>query len=143
MQKETELLDTAILWAVEYHFGQVDKGGLPYILHPLAVMGMVPGFEAKMVAVLHDVVEDTTCNLATLEGVFPDNIVAAVDAISKRKGEKLEAYWTRVKANPLALLVKRADIAHNTSLDRLSVLPYREQEYLSKKYARALDFLAE
>lgn len=141
MKNETELLDLAIVTAVEFHKGQVDKGGLPYILHPLAVMGTVEGFEPKMVAVLHDAVEDTDCSLRMLRIDFPDSIVDAVDAISKREGEKLEAYWTRVKANPLALLVKRADIAHNTSPARLACLPYDQQEYLSNKYAKALDFL--
>jgi (p)ppGpp synthase/HD superfamily hydrolase len=141
--KETDLLDLAILTAVEFHMGQVDKGGLPYILHPLAVMGSVEGFDAKMVAVMHDVVEDTTCTLRTLETAFPAHVVAAVDAISKREGERKEAYWARVKADPLALRVKLADIAHNTSPKRMAVLRASEREYLQKKYRKALAFLRE
>jgi len=83
-------------------------------------MGSVDGIEAKTVAVLHDVVEDTHVSLETLSFLFPDLIVRAVDAISKREGELNRAYWERVKANPLALEVKLADIAHNTSPGRVA-----------------------
>ena len=135
-------LTNAIHIAAAAHGDQLDKGGLPYILHSLHVMGAVDGIDAKIVAVFHDVVEDTS---QTLEGLrtagFSEEILDAVEAITKRKGEKKEAYWARVKANPLALQVKLADIAHNLSEDRLAVLPPDEAEYLRTKYAKALKFL--
>jgi (p)ppGpp synthase/HD superfamily hydrolase len=120
----------------------VDKGGLPYILHPLAVMLSLPAsdVEARIVAVLHDVVEDTETTLEKLSEWMPDHLLAAVDAMSKRKGESNRAYWTRCKANAIAARVKVADMAHNSSPDRLACLSYEEQEYLSKKYEEALAF---
>jgi (p)ppGpp synthase/HD superfamily hydrolase len=135
------LLERAILLAAEAHRGQRDKGGLPYILHPLAVMGKVDTLEAKAVAVLHDVVEDTAVTLQSLAELFPPDIVAAVDAISKYDNETNREYWSRVKANPLALTVKLADIGHNTSPARMAALGEEEREYLKGKYERALAFL--
>lgn len=128
--------------AVQAHDNDLDKGGMPYILHPLHVMDCVEDIDAKIVAVLHDTIEDTH---QTLEGLrvagFSDTIIDAVDAITKRKLEKKEAYWARVKANPLALQVKIADIAHNLSPKRLAVLSEDERNYLRSKYAKAIKFL--
>lgn len=138
----TQALIDAIRIAVAAHGDQLDKGGLPYILHPLHVMDTVDGIDAKIVAVLHDVVEDTH---VTIEGLryhgFTQEVLDAVEAVTKRKGERKEAYWARVKANPLALQVKLADIAHNSSEERLAVLPMEEATYLRTKYAKALKFL--
>jgi (p)ppGpp synthase/HD superfamily hydrolase len=136
-----KLLEQAIEVAVNAHRGQRDKVGMPYILHPLTVMGSVQGFEAKMVAVLHDTVEDTHVKIQDLARVFPAPVVAAVDAISKREGETNREYWSRVKANTLALRVKLADIAHNSSPERQECLEPDERAYLEKKYRKAVDFL--
>ena len=134
------MLVEAISLANDFHFGQVDKIGMPYILHPLAVMESVDGLHAKTVAVLHDVLEDTPCTLGTLK-VFPESVWSAVEAMTHRKGETNLAYWGRVKVNPLALEVKLADIAHNTSPKRMECLDEATQARLKKKYAKALDFL--
>jgi (p)ppGpp synthase/HD superfamily hydrolase len=134
-------LEEAIQLAVLAHEGQRDKGGLPYILHPLAVMGRVSSHDAKIVAVLHDVVEDTYVSLPMLRTEFPVFVVEAVDAISKRDNETNRDYWGRVKENPLALEVKLADIGHNTAPERLAALEPSERAYLEKKYEKALAFL--
>lgn len=148
----TQTLIDAIHLAVAAHGDQLDKGGLPYILHPLHVMDTVDGIDAKIVAVLHDVVEDTAADIGTTRDCivfqnytyyFSPAIIEAIDAITKRNGEKKEIYWARVKANPLALQVKLADIAHNTSEARLAVLPLEEANYLRGKYAKALKFFHE
>lgn len=139
---KNEQLWVAIDIAIHAHDMQLDKGGMLYVLHPLHVMDSVDGIDAKIVAVLHDVVEDTETTLANLaEYEFPQEIIDAIDAITKRKGEKKEAYWARVKANPLALQVKLADIAHNSSEGRLAALSSDERNYLRTKYAKALAFL--
>lgn len=142
---ERHLLEKAIIRAAMAHEGQVDKGGLPYILHPLAVMLSLPADDpsARIVAVLHDVVEDTSVTLADLAQWLPTMELNAVDAMSKRKGESNRDYWTRCKANPIARRVKIADMRHNSSVERLSCLPYAEQEYLCEKYKEALAFFAE
>ncbi|MBM7772525.1 (p)ppGpp synthase/HD superfamily hydrolase [Actinokineospora baliensis] len=136
-------LDDAIRIARAAHGAQLDKSGLPYIEHPLRVMAGVTGEHERMTAVLHDVVEDTPVTLADLaEAGCPPEVVAAVDAISKRPGETQTDYLTRVIANPIALAVKHADIADNSSPDRLAQLDPATRDRLRTKYADAVDFLA-
>jgi (p)ppGpp synthase/HD superfamily hydrolase len=114
-------LTKAIEIATQAHQGQVDKAGKPYIFHPLAVMGLVEGEADKIVAVLHDVVEDTPITLAdlTAEGFSP-GCVAAVDAITKRDGEPLDDYLEQVKSDPIAIRVKLADLTRNMDLSRIA-----------------------
>src|SRR2546426_98281 len=102
----TFTLDDAIQLARRAHEGQLDKSGRPYIWHPLRVMGRVSGDRERMVAVLHDVVEDTEVTTEDLvQAGCPSDVLQAVDAISQRPGEDHEAYLARVAANDLALLV--------------------------------------
>lgn len=137
-----EMLLMAIGVAVNCHHDQVDKSGNLYILHPLHVMDTVDGIDAKTVAVLHDTIEDTSLYLSDLEDMgFPEHILQALDAITKRRGEKLEEYWTRIKENQLATQVKLADIAHNSLEERLAKLSREESDYLRSKYERARKFI--
>ncbi|SER65159.1 HD domain-containing protein [Actinokineospora terrae] len=136
-------LDDAVRIARAAHGEQLDKSGLPYIEHPLRVMANVATDHERMTAVLHDVVEDTEVTLADLaEAGCPPEVVAAVDAISKRPGESQPDYLTRVAANPIALAVKHADIADNSSPARLAKLDQATRDRLREKYANALDFLS-
>jgi hypothetical protein len=140
----TFTLDDAIQIARRAHEGQLDKSGRPYIGHPLRVMGLVATEHERMVAVLHDVVEDTSVTIDDLASAgCPAEVLSAVDAISKRPGEERDTYLARVAGNPLALVVKRADIADNSSPDRMARLDEPTQQRLSTKYATALRLLAE
>lgn len=135
-------VDDAIRIARDAHEGQVDKSGRPYIGHPLRVMKSVSGEYERMTAVLHDVIEDTAVTAEDLAAQdCPPEVVAAVVAISKVPGEDQEAYLARVAANPIALAVKFADIADNTSPDRLAQLDEHTQRRLRAKYTAALTFL--
>src|SRR4026209_2917785 len=89
--RDMSLLEKAISIAVEAHRGQKDKFDRPYILHPLGVMGRVDTEPEKIVAVLHDVVEDTKVTFEDLkrEG-FPDDLLNALDCVTKREGEAYE-----------------------------------------------------
>ncbi|MEZ2239075.1 GTP pyrophosphokinase [Microcoleus sp.] len=118
---DESLLQRAIAIAAKAHEGQVDKAGNSYIDHPLFVMKNVNSLEEKIVAVLHDAVEDSELTLDELrsEG-FPELIVNAIDAITKIEGEPYAAYLERVMANPIALRVKIADVTHNLDLRRIS-----------------------
>ncbi|PYB76117.1 MULTISPECIES: bifunctional (p)ppGpp synthetase/guanosine-3',5'-bis(diphosphate) 3'-pyrophosphohydrolase [Pseudomonas] len=113
-------LERAIAMAIKAHEGQFDKGGTAYILHPLRVMGRVITPEQRIVAVLHDVLEDTPLTLADLarEG-FPLKILAALLALSRREGESYEAFVIRLGVDPLARQVKLADLADNSDLSRI------------------------
>lgn len=140
----TFTVDDAVRIARAAHEGQVDKSGNPYIGHPLRVMGRVAGEHARMAAVLHDVVEDTAVTTADLSAAgCPPEVVATVDALSHRPGETQEDYLARVRADPVAVEVKRADIADNTSQPRLALLDQATQDRLRAKYARALEILGQ
>jgi (p)ppGpp synthase/HD superfamily hydrolase len=140
----TFTLDEAIQVARRAHEGQLDKSGRPYIAHPLRVMGKLRDEHERMAAVLHDVVEDTSVTLADLTAMgCPADVLAAVAAISKRPGEDQATYLARVSANPIARVVKRADIADNMSPDRLSRLDPATQERLRTKYESALQLLGD
>jgi (p)ppGpp synthase/HD superfamily hydrolase len=136
-------VDDAVALATRAHAGQLDKSGRPYIGHPLRVMAAVTGDHERMAAVLHDVVEDTAVTPGDLRlaGV-PQVVVDAVVALSKRPGEAQADYLARVAADPIALVVKHADIADNTSPHRLARLDPATQARLTAKYAEALRLLA-
>jgi (p)ppGpp synthase/HD superfamily hydrolase len=113
-------LERAIEIAASAHAGQVDKAGEPYILHPLRVMLRMSGLHERIVAVLHDVVEDTpvTLEVLSVEG-FPPAVIAAVDALTKRNGESRIDAAHRAAANDIARAVKLADNAENMDLGRI------------------------
>src|SRR6188768_414379 len=96
-------LEKAIRIAVAAHAGQTDKGGAPYITHPLRLMAAVETEEEKIVALLHDVVEDTTVTLDDLrrEG-FSDSVLAGVACVTHRRDEPYAEYVIRCKHNPVA-----------------------------------------
>jgi (p)ppGpp synthase/HD superfamily hydrolase len=136
-------LEDAIVLATNAHRGQKDRNDEPYIMHPIRVMSQLWGYDERMVAVLHDVIEDTEVTLDDLRRQsYPDHIVAAVDAISKRKDidEPYSTYILRVKENPLAAKVKIADLRDNANLDRLPGVEAYDLKRLDR-YNRALQFL--
>lgn len=114
-------LERAIEIAAAAHAGQVDKADQPYILHPLRVMLRVGSPHERMAAVLHDVVEDTGVTLAQLEREgFPEAVLKAVEALTKRPGETRMEAALRAKADPVARAVKLADNAENMDLGRIA-----------------------
>jgi (p)ppGpp synthase/HD superfamily hydrolase len=139
-------VDDAIVLAVRAHRGQRDRGrpALPYVTHPLRVMSAFDEPELQMIAVLHDVAEDTVYDLERLreEGV-PEPVLEAVDALTKRNGEDLEQYWSRVRVDPLALKVKLVDVDDNADPRRLALLPQEDAKRLAERYARARVFFGQ
>jgi (p)ppGpp synthase/HD superfamily hydrolase len=124
-------LERAIELAARAHAGQRDKGGHPYILHPLRVMQAVSGEAERIAAVLHDIVEDTAITFDDLlaEG-FSVDIVDAVRALTKFDGETREQAARRIVRNPIARAVKLADIADNMDLSRIPNPTERDFERL-------------
>ncbi len=136
-------LEDAILLAAQAHRGQRDKNGQPYILHPLRMMLAVSGEEARTVAVLHDVVEDTPVALDDLRAAgFAEAVVAAVDHLTRREGESYEAFIQRIQPHPLARVVKRADLRDNMDVLRLGTIDEGAVARL-RRYRAAWDALAE
>jgi hypothetical protein len=109
-------LQTAIELAVKAHAGVRRKNppGLPYITHPLLVMDAVDGCAAKMVAVLHDVLEDSDLTAGDLHRAgFSQQVVDGVLAVTRNAGESYADFVVRCKRNPIGRIVKLADLAAN------------------------------
>lgn len=111
----------AIVIATEAHSGMVDKAGKPYILHPLRLMLRMDSLNEMMAAVLHDVVEDSDWTLERLraEG-FDDEVVIAVDALTKREEETYEEFVVRASKNTIGKKVKIADLEDNLDISRIN-----------------------
>ncbi|MDK4703851.1 GTP pyrophosphokinase [Rhizobium sp. CNPSo 4062] len=134
------MLSKAIQLAAYWHKGQVDKGGAPYILHPLRVMLAMEDPTDKIVAVLHDILEDTDLKPDDLRAhKFSAEVRDAVQALTRQDGEDYFDFVRRAAANPIARRVKLADIADNLDPARIIASdpngPSRRQRY---KKARSM-----
>jgi (p)ppGpp synthase/HD superfamily hydrolase len=138
-------LARAIALAASAHELQRDRAGQAYILHPLRLMFRMRNEKEMIVAALHDVVEDTEWTIETLrEEGFSEEILFAVDCLTKRPREPYSALIERAKASPLAARVKIADLEDNMDVKRLPRLTAADIQRLEQYHAawRALnDFL--
>ncbi|MBF5080050.1 HD domain-containing protein (plasmid) [Paracoccus marcusii] len=134
-------IERAIQIAADAHRGQKDKMGQPYILHSLRVMAACSSEAERIVAVLHDVVEDSEWTLDALrqEGLSGD-LVAAVDAMTRRAGETYADLVDRAARNPIARAVKIADLRDNLDASRLVDSTDADQQR-ARKYSEALNML--
>jgi hypothetical protein len=131
-------LERAIEIATQAHAGQEDKGGAPYINHPLRLMARLPTEETMIAGVLHDVVEDGDVSLSALrEEGFSEAIVAAVDSLTRRPDETYEEFVLRAASNDIARSVKLADLFDNCDLSRIPSPTPADYERL-QKYQRAI-----
>jgi (p)ppGpp synthase/HD superfamily hydrolase len=136
-----ELLEKAIRIASNAHYGQRDKAGKPYIFHPLRVMEKCTSIDEKIVAILHDIIEDTgiTSDNLILDG-FPPYIVEAVQSLTRAESESYEEFIQRVSLNPLATKVKIADLQDNLDLSRLDRIIDSDFNRIDK-YIKSLAYL--
>jgi (p)ppGpp synthase/HD superfamily hydrolase len=126
-------LARAIALAAQAHQEQRDKAGAPYILHPLRMMFQMNTEVEKIVAVLHDVVEDTPWTPQQLrEEGFSEEVLTALDGVTARAGESYEAFIERARSNPIARRVKLADLQDNMDTRRMTSLSDRDIERLRK-----------
>ncbi len=136
-----DLLEKALEFALKAHWGQRDKAGQPYILHPLRVMFNVEQPLAKIVALLHDVLEDTAVTANDLRSAgFTEEIIQAVKVLTRESNEDYFEYIRRIKVNPLARQVKIADLKDNLDVTRLSTFTPTDQQRV-QKYLTALKVL--
>ena len=139
---EQSIVDLALSIARKAHEGQLDKAGVAYIEHPIYVANQVDTEEEKAVALLHDVIEDSSVSAEELlQAGLPETVVTAVQILTKKKEQDYQTYLETVKKNPLARVVKLADLKHNSDLSRLSSITEKDRERL-KKYKKAIDFLS-
>ena len=131
----------AFLLCMAKHWEQRDKAGKRYIWHPIHVMLKVKGYNEKIVALLHDVVEDTDVTILDLKNLkFSKEVIEAVDVISKKKDQEYFSYLELVKNNNIAKKVKIADLKHNSDLKRLRSITQKDIGR-AIKYKKALDYL--
>jgi (p)ppGpp synthase/HD superfamily hydrolase len=137
-------LERAIAIAAEAHAGQIDKAGAPYILHPLRMMLAVATPQERIVAVLHDVCED--CPGWTFDRLgaagFSDEILRALDSVTKREGEGYFDFARRAAADAIGRNVKLADLRDNCDLSRIAS-PTEADLRRIEKYRKAIALIAE
>lgn len=129
------MLANAIAFAAECHKNQFDKGGMPYILHPLKVMYYLntDDIELMCIAVLHDVIEDCHVTHVHLQNIgMSQRVIDGVVALTKRSKEPLESIMKRIKANPDAIKVKLCDLRHNMDARRLKGIGQKDSERMDK-----------
>ena len=142
---DSAMLEKAIAIAVRAHAGKKDKAGQPYVLHPLRVMLSLETLEERIVAVLHDVLEDGSPDIADeARRLLPERLLKALNAVTKTADEKgpenYGRFIERAAADPLARRVKIADLKDNLDVTRLSTIGLADVERLNR-YLKALDRL--
>ena len=133
-------VEEAEAFATKMHEGQTDKAGRPYIEHPRAVASKVGGEKEKVVAWLHDTVEDTPATIEQIREMFGDEIADAVAAMTHDKSVPYMDYVRNIKKNPIARKVKMADLSHNMDLSRLANVTEQDLERM-EKYKKAYEIL--
>ncbi len=137
----TELTIKAMNLAYNAHHGQLDKGGVPYIFHPIHLAEQMDDEISTCVALLHDTVEDTAVTLEQLAEEFPPAVVEAVALLTHQEGVDYFDYVRSIRQNPVAVKVKLADLAHNGDPKRICNQGNQEKRRI--KYAAAKKILTE
>lgn len=139
----TPLTKKALKLCFEAHKEQVDKSGMPYVFHPFHLAEQMTDERATVVALLHDVVEDTPYTLADLSGMgFPKEAVDAIALMTHDDRVPYLDYVAKIRENPIARAVKLADLKHNSDLSRLDHVDGKALARV-EKYAAAIRLLEE
>ena len=136
----TKLTRKAMIIAYEAHNNQTDKSGVPYIYHPIHVAEQMDTENECIIALLHDVVEDTNVTFKQLEEVFSKEIIDILKLLTREENIEYDEYIKRIKNNSIACKVKIADLTHNldkTRLDFVTEVDVKRNE----KYKKALQIL--
>ena len=141
----TPMTKKAMVLAYNAHHGQLDKSGIPYILHPVHLAEQMEDEICCTVALLHDTVEDTPITLEDLAREFPAEVVEAVDLLTHKPGTNYFDYVRAIAANPVAVKVKLADLDHNGNRSRCAGSPIPEEKLAAwaEKYGKARAILTE
>ena len=141
MKEYSELFDHALRIAIKAHEGQKDKSGREYIMHPIRVSERCSDIRAKIVALLHDTIEDTGITVDYLrEQGFHEDITNGILSVTKRDGESYEDFVRRASKNEIGRIVKKADLEDNMDIRRLREITDKDVERL-RKYLKAWQFL--
>jgi len=143
MTNTSTLLEKALQIAVKAHSGQIDKAGSAYIFHPIRVSNRCSTDDERIVALLHDTIEDTevTAEYLLMEG-FPRNIVDAILSVTRNEDESYDDFIKRSRLNPIGRQVKLHDLEDNMDITRLNELTEKDI-YRLNKYIKAYKYLKE
>lgn len=133
--KKGEMLGKMLVIATNAHAGQFDRGGNPYILHPLKVMHYLKSFDEELMcmALGHDVIEDTSVTYKDLrEAGMSERVIVGIRALTKQPGQTYDEYKEGVFANEDAMRVKLADLRHNTDIRRLKGVSEKDIARMAK-----------
>lgn len=141
----TELTNKAMKIAYAAHHGQLDYNGIPYIFHPIHLAEAMDDEISCCAALLHDVIEDTDVTMEQLEQEFPEDVIRILKLLTHEKGADYFEYVRAIKADPMAVKIKLADLTHNADQTRCvgSGLTEEKLAYWRLKYAKAKAILTE
>ena len=139
----TPLTNRAMVIAYNAHHGQLDYNGIPYIFHPIHLAEQMDDEISCCAALLHDVAEDTAVTLEDLAKEFPPEVMEVLKLLTHREEVPYYDYVRAIRANPIAVKIKLADIAHNSDQSRCPNLTPVQLAYFREKYARAAAILTE
>ena len=143
--RKGEMLDKMLVICTNAHHGQYDKGGRPYILHPLRVMSFLKtdDEELQCIALGHDVIEDTKVTYAELRAAgITERVLDGIRAMTKQPGQTLEEYKEQVFASKDAMRVKMCDLRHNSDIRRLKGVTEKDIARMAKYHAFYLEIAA-
>lgn len=139
----TNLTKKALSLCFEAHKNQLDKSGMPYVFHPFHLAEQMETVETVVVALLHDIVEDTDYTIDDLKNMgFPNTVTDAIALMTHDANTEYMDYVARIKTNPIAKAVKLADLRHNSDTTRLDKVTEKDLKRV-EKYTAAIKFLTE
>ena len=137
----TPMTKIALKICFEAHKNQTDKSGMPYVFHPFHLAEQMVDEKTTVVALLHDVIEDTEYTIDDLKNMgFSDDILSAIALMTHADGVPYMEYVAKIKTNSIAKAVKLADLRHNSDMSRLDKVTIRDCER-AEKYKKAIDLL--
>ena len=135
----TDMTKKAMRLMYDAHKDQIDKGGVPYVFHPMAVASNMTNEVSTVVALLHDVVEDTDITLSDLSA-FGDEVCLALSLLTRNSDDDYYDYIEKLSTNEIAREVKIADLKHNSDLSRLDTITEKDLKR-QKKYLQCINYL--
>ena len=134
---------TAMMLCFDAHKNQVDKSGMPYVFHPFHLAEQMKDENTTIVALLHDVVEDTNIGFDEISEMgFTDEIIEALKLLTHDKSIPYEEYIAKIKTNEISKAVKLADLTHNSDLSRLDTIDDKALKR-AEKYKKSIKTLQE
>ena len=137
----TPMTKIALKLCFEAHKDQIDKSGMPYVFHPFHLAEQMADENTTIVALLHDVIEDTEYTLDDLRKFgFAEDVLSAISLMTHADDVPYMEYVAQIKTNPIAKAVKLADLKHNSDMSRLDRITQIDEER-AKKYKQAIELL--